>query len=90
VQPAPAAQPDRHREVLRLADDADTLLDAERVAWTALIIVMENAHRARLRKRFGCWLKGERVASLDSPDDYDFMQPKLVAWLQRSTGPLLR
>lgn len=73
-----------------LADDADTPLDAAQLAWAELIVVMENVHRTKLRQRFGRWLKGKRVVSLDIPDRYDFMQPELVALLEQRAGPLLR
>ena len=55
-----------------------------------LIFVMERAHRARLQRRFGPHLKGKRVICLDIPDDYDFMQPELVALLEKRVGPYLR
>jgi predicted protein tyrosine phosphatase len=50
---------------------------------------MERAHRARLQRRFGRWLKGKRVICLDIPDDYAFMQPELVALLEKKVGPFL-
>ncbi len=73
-----------------LAPDADTPLSAEQVAWTELILVMENAHRQRLQSRFAGALRGKRVVVLGIPDDYGFMQPELVELLLRKAGPLLR
>lgn len=51
---------------------------------------MEAQHARRLRRRFGPRLKGKRVVSVDIPDRYDFMQPELVALLERRVSPLLR
>lgn len=44
---------------------------------------MEKAHRAKLQRRFRNHLKRARVVCLDIPDDYAFMQPELVALLER-------
>ncbi|PWK92516.1 phosphotyrosine protein phosphatase [Fulvimonas soli] len=73
-----------------LAGDADAPLDAEQLAWADLIVVMEAAHRRRLLARHRERLKGRRVVVLGIPDDYDFMQPELVARLLKAAGPLLR
>ena len=53
------------------------------------IFVMERAHRAKLQRRFRPQLKRARVICLDIPDDYAFMQPELVALLQRKVTPHL-
>ena len=50
---------------------------------------MEKAHRTRLQKRFRGSLKRARVVCLDIPDDYAFMQPELVALLEKKVGPFL-
>jgi len=55
-----------------------------------VIFVMERVHRQRLSQRFGPQLRGKRVVCLDIPDDYAFMQPELVALLERRAGPYLR
>jgi len=57
--------------------------------WADLILVMERAHRAKLQRRFGRWLKGKRVVCLDIPDDYAFMQPELMALLEQRAAPFL-
>ena len=69
-----------------LAPDAEEQCSAELVEWADLIFVMERAHRAKLQRRFGPHLKGRRVICLDIPDDYDFMQPELVALLEKKVG----
>jgi predicted protein tyrosine phosphatase len=62
--------------------DADTPLTAELIEWAEIIFVMENAHRAKLQKRFRSSLKSKRVVCLDIPDDYEFMDPLLVRMLE--------
>ncbi len=63
-----------------------------------VIFVMERAHRARLQRRFKPHLKRARVIRFDTspsgltrgPDDYAFMQPELMALLEKKVGPHLR
>jgi predicted protein tyrosine phosphatase len=64
-----------------LANDADTPVTPELLIWADLIFLMEQKHRARLASAFGKHLKGKRVVCLDIPDDYEFMDPKLVELL---------
>lgn len=73
-----------------LAPDADVQVDAEQIAWADVIIVMERAHKAKLARRWKDALRGKRVVVLGIPDDYAFMDPALVALLERKVPPLLR
>ena len=72
-----------------LAPDAEEALDAEALDGVDLVVVMERAHRAQLRRRFGPRLRRARVVCLDIPDDYPFMDPALVALLEARAGPHL-
>ena len=65
-----------------LNNDAEVPLSEEQVRWADLIIVMEKAHRNRLSRKFKNALAGKRVAVLDIPDEYDYMDPTLVALLK--------
>ncbi|HRJ63863.1 low molecular weight protein tyrosine phosphatase family protein [Brevundimonas sp. UBA2416] len=69
-----------------LAPDAEEQCSAELVEWADVIFVMERAHRAKLQRRFRAQLKRARVICLDIPDDYAFMQPELVALLEKKVG----
>ena len=62
--------------------DAENPLTGELVRWADVIVVMEKAHRNKLRKRFREALNGKRVICLDIPDDYDYMEPALVHLLE--------
>ena len=72
-----------------LAPDAEEACTPDHLDWADIIFVMERANRARLQRRFRPHLKGARVICLDIPDDYAFMQPELVALLQKKVGPYL-
>ncbi len=50
---------------------------------------MEKAHRSKLQRRFRHHLKPARVICLEIPDDYAFMQPELVALLDRKVARYL-
>jgi predicted protein tyrosine phosphatase len=43
---------------------------------------MEKTHRTKLRKQFRAGLKAAKVICLDIPDDYEFMDPELIALLK--------
>ncbi|MGU7769175.1 low molecular weight protein tyrosine phosphatase family protein [Burkholderia sp. MR1-5-21] len=73
-----------------LAPDAETRVSGEQIAWAEIIFVMERTHKARLSKQFGADLKGKRIVCLDIPDQYAYMQPELVALLERKAGRFLR
>ena len=73
-----------------LAPDADVQLDADQLDWAEMVFVMERSHQRRLSQRFGAQLRNKRVVCLDIPDDYVFMQPELVALLEKRVGPYLR
>lgn len=61
--------------------DAETPLDDEMLHWADTIFVMEKTHRNKIQKRFRSALGGTRIVCLDIPDDYDFMDPALIALL---------
>jgi predicted protein tyrosine phosphatase len=65
-----------------LTNDAEVPLSEEQVRWAHLIIVMEKVHRDRLNRKFKSALAGKRIAVLDIPDEYDYMDPSLVALLK--------
>jgi len=62
---------------------------AGHLGWADLIFVMEKKHLRRLREKFAEELAGRRVVCLHIPDDYQFMQPELVALLESAVSPQL-
>lgn len=65
-----------------LNHDAEVPLSEEQVEWADLIIVMEKVHRNRLNRKFKKALAGKRVAVLNIPDNYDYMDPDLIVLLK--------
>lgn len=57
--------------------------------WADLVLVMEHAHKRRLREQFPEVIHDLRVEVLDIPDDYEFMAPELVALIRERVEPLL-
>ncbi len=72
-----------------LNNDAEVPLSEEQVLWADLIIVMEKVHRKRLNLKFKSSLAGKRIAVLNIPDEYDYMDPALVALLKVRCAPYL-
>lgn len=70
-----------------LNNDAEVPLCEEQIKWADLILVMETVHRTRLNRRFRNSLAGKRVAVLNIPDDYDYMDPALVDLLKKRCAP---
>jgi len=65
-----------------LSPDAEVPLEAEQIEWADLILVMEKAHRSRLNRNFGKFLADKKVVVLDIPDEYDFMDARLISLLE--------
>jgi predicted protein tyrosine phosphatase len=61
--------------------DAEHPVTPELIAWADVIFVMEETHRKKLNKRFRKFLKGKRILCLDIPDEYGYMDPRLIALL---------
>lgn len=69
--------------------DAENPLTPELLEWAELIFVMEKAQRSRLTERFREHLHDKRVVCLNIPDNYRYMQPELVALLEKKVTPHL-
>ena len=61
-----------------LNHDAEVPLSPEQLVWAELILVMETRHRERLSQRFAPHLARKRIAVLDIPDEFPFMDPDLI------------
>jgi len=72
-----------------LNPDAEEILSSELVEWADIIFVMEKSHRAKLIRNFASFLRDKRVICLDIPDDFDYMQPELIALLKTKATPFL-
>ncbi len=68
---------------------ANVPIDPELIDWADVIYVMETSHRNRIARKFKKHLAGKRIVVLNIPDEYQYMEPALVAVLERKAGPLL-
>ena len=82
-------QPNLQVSSAGLSPDAEEILTPEMVHWADLIFAMEKSHRAKLKQRFASFLQHKRVICLDIPDNFDYMQPELIAFLQAKVPPFL-
>lgn len=62
--------------------DAETVISADLLDWADLIFAMEGIHRRRLNQRFGSNLRTKRLVVLGIPDEYSYMDPRLVDLLK--------
>lgn len=72
-----------------LNNDAEVTLSPEQIEWADVILVMEKAHRNRLNRKFREHLAGKRIAVLNIPDDYDYMDKDLIALLKLRCAPYI-
>ncbi len=70
-------------------DGARVKVTAGHLGWADLIFVMEPKHARRLRAKFAEELAGKPVICLHIPDDFQFMQPELIALLESAVTPHL-
>ncbi|WP_346775494.1 phosphotyrosine protein phosphatase [Sphingomonas sp. G-3-2-10] len=61
--------------------DAENPVTPDELAWADIIVVMERAHRNKLQSALaGICTAG--IVCLGIPDDYEFMDPDLIALLE--------
>ncbi len=72
-----------------LSNDAEVQVSEEQIEWADVIIMMEKTHRDRLNRNFKKALAGKRIAVLDIPDEYDYMDPELIALLKKRCAPYI-
>ena len=71
-------------------NDAETPLSGDLVEWADIIVAMEKTHKNKISKKFRSQLTGKPVLVLGIPDEYDYMQPELVALLKSKLPRLVR
>lgn len=62
--------------------DAETPLTGDLIEWADIILVMETSHRQKVAKKYQPLLKNKKLAILNIPDDYEFMDPELIRVLK--------
>ena len=63
-------------------------VDEEQLSWADLVVVMEEAQRAEIAKRFPKEYMRKRIVSLDIPDIYHYNHPRLVSILKSKINEL--
>ena len=61
---------------------AEKPVTSELLQWAQIIFVMEKSHRSKLSKMFKSHVKNQRIICLNIPDEYEYMDPRLVSLLQ--------
>ena len=72
-----------------LNNDAIVPVTAELVEWADRIFVMEGVHRNRLNTKFKATLQGKRITCLNIPDNFEFMEDKLLTILEQKLVPMI-
>lgn len=72
-----------------LNNDAVVPVTPELIEWADRIFVMESIHRSKLNAGFKSHLQGKRITCLNIPDNYGFMDEKLLAILERKLVPMI-
>jgi len=70
--------------------DASTPVSGDLIEWADAILVMEKSHRNKVSKKFRALLKDKKLAVLDIPDNYDFMDADLVRILKAKVPRYVR
>jgi predicted protein tyrosine phosphatase len=65
------------------APDAENPLSADLIDWADIIFAMESFHSKRINQKFGPVLRGKKVVVLGIPDNYAYMDPELIAILEK-------
>lgn len=69
--------------------DADNPVSPELIQWADIIFVMERVHKTKLSNKFKSYLGKSRVICLNIPDDYEFMDSKLIQLLEAKVSKYL-
>lgn len=73
-----------------ISNDAEVHVGAEDLEWADYIFVMEKVHKKKLNSKFGQATKNKKIVSLDIPDDYQYMDEKLIQILQAKVPSLVK
>jgi predicted protein tyrosine phosphatase len=72
------------------APDADEPVSPEWLDWADRIFAMEERHRKALSRRFQSHLKNKRIAVLEIPDEFEYMDPELIELLDNKMRLFLK
>ena len=83
---------DKRFEVKSAGTDksAAVVLSPELMEWADAIIVMEKYHRNFIRANYLNYYEKKKIVCLYIPDEYEFMQPELIAILRDKVEDVYR
>ena len=84
-----AANPGVEARSAGTAIDAEKSVTREMVEWADMIFVMEALHYRLLQEQFGELVKTKEVIILRIPDEFLYMDPRLVELLKGKVAPYL-
>jgi predicted protein tyrosine phosphatase len=84
-----AATPGMKTRSAGTSSQARTQVTEELLAWADVIVVMERRLVRQLQRLHREELAGKELHCIELPDDYQFMQPELLAVLEERLTPLL-
>jgi len=70
--------------------DAETTVTGDLIEWADAILVMEKSHKNKISKKFKDLLKGKKLAVLDIPDNYEYMDQELIEILKNKVPRYVR
>lgn len=70
--------------------DCEAPVSGDLIEWADIILVMENAHRNKVAKKYRDLLKDKKLAVLRIPDEYDYMDAQLIRLLKRRVPRYVR
>ena len=62
--------------------DCETPVSGDLIEWADIVQVMEKSHRNKISKRYRELLRDKKLAVLDIPEIFEFMDPMLIALLK--------
>ena len=62
--------------------DAETPVSGDLIEWADIIFTMGKSHRKKISNKFSPLLRNKRLVCLGIPDNYEYMQPELIAILE--------
>jgi predicted protein tyrosine phosphatase len=67
---------------------AKTKVTPGHIGWADHILVMEDKHKAQLRRKYAFELPGKNLSVLNIPDEFTFMDPNLIQLLTTKLNDL--
>jgi predicted protein tyrosine phosphatase len=69
--------------------DSETPLSGDLIDWADIILPMERVQKSKITSKYSQLLRDKKMVVLGIPDQYEYMQPELVAILESKVGRYL-